>query len=322
MKIFSFFKKNNLKPMELSTLLCFASSKFCNHYLSYIYIVFFELMYNIFFKSNNELQKIKGDGKFVVLIGGSSGIGFEVGKKLLESGFSIHIIGLNSPNFQDNKKISFTKIDLRKISEIEKKIKTIFTGKKIDLIINNAGYWAGSYEIIDGCESSYNVNCVAPHIITKTLMPFMNENARVVFLSSSASYCATGFIPKNYFLDPLQNYCVGKFGALCQAIYFREIYGLDCVALHPGIVNTNLFQNSLFLRIFGMFFKGFGFAVTTVERAADCVLNAAFYPKNNILNSLDCFFCGDKKGKLPYNLDVDVAIKCGTEIQKMMRRFN
>lgn len=70
--------------------------------------------------------------------------------------------------------------------------------ERLDLLINNAGVMTVPYKLtVDGFESQWQVNYVAPHVLTSSLMPLLlstaaavgNKNrVRVVNVASDAAF--------------------------------------------------------------------------------------------------------------------------------------
>ncbi|KAF1347503.1 hypothetical protein BDV97DRAFT_334056 [Delphinella strobiligena] len=122
----------------------------------------------------------------------------------------------------------------------------------IDILINNAGIMAAPYsQTVDGFESQFGINHLAPFLFTNLIMPKLlsaSDGARVVVFSSDAH----AFQPVN-FKDP--NWSDGatydKWKAYGQAKSANVLFakslaeklrtrGLLAYSLHPGVIETNL----------------------------------------------------------------------------------
>lgn len=135
--------------------------------------------------------------KTVLITGTTSGIGLSCIKHLARLG--CHIIACARNNNLASKqlddlskkhptlKYNVYHLDLQNFDSIDSLFETL---KKdfpngIDYVINNAGIFARPKKQTQfGFEQHFFTNCVAPLYLTKKLMPLLNENSKVVFVSS------------------------------------------------------------------------------------------------------------------------------------------
>lgn len=136
--------------------------------------------------------------KTILLTGATDGIGFETAKIFVAKGHTLLLHG-RSPSKLDHVKnvlselnasasIAVFQADLSDLSAVEKlasAIKEEYTS--IDVLINNAGVFKASQAITnDGYDIRFMVNTIAPYVLTQRLLPLLNQQARVINLSSAA----------------------------------------------------------------------------------------------------------------------------------------
>ena len=190
-------------------------------------------------------------GPWALVTGASAGIGEAYVKRLATEGFNI----VATARRQDRLAKLCQEMEVRHgiltlpitedLSDPEgpKRLIDAVSQLEIGLLINNAGYGSnGHFHELDPEKEARMVilNCYAPIVITRALLPAMVSRKRggVVFLSStganqpvpcSATYCATkGF---NQFMG--------------EAL-FEELkrYGVDAVAIQPGPTRTEFQVNA------------------------------------------------------------------------------
>jgi NAD(P)-dependent dehydrogenase (short-subunit alcohol dehydrogenase family) len=178
----------------------------------------------------------------VVITGVSQGLGEALARLFLVAGWSVKGIGRNAPEWATNggDKFAFHRADLMNESEIREACSRI--REPIDILINNAGIFGlESRNLVDlsshSVSSVFQVNVIAPILITKLLEPMIDEgqNKLVIMVSSG-----NGSISGNYNGD-LLSYKISK-AALNQATrsIANEWSGTPktIVALAPGWART------------------------------------------------------------------------------------
>ncbi len=149
----------------------------------------------------NELLK----GKFALITGGTSGIGFHIAKAFLDSGASICITGRNKSKVdaaceklkayssEFGNRVFGIELDNKNISSFNTKISQIikFYGK-IDILVNNAGLVGG--EIATVSEEIYDnildTNLKGMFFLSKEIGKYMKENnisGNILNIASSSS---------------------------------------------------------------------------------------------------------------------------------------
>lgn len=130
----------------------------------------------------------------VLITGATDGIGLATAKMLVSQGHDVLLHGRNKEKLVNvvkelgEKKTEQYVADLSKLSHVRKFAQAIMEKHdRLDVLINNAGvYSAPAVMTEDGLDVRFAVNTVAPYLLTKALLPLMDESSRVVNLSSAA----------------------------------------------------------------------------------------------------------------------------------------
>ena len=131
--------------------------------------------------------------KKVLIVGGTSGLGFYITKTFLNKHFEISVIGRSQQNAFP-KEVKFYKCDVTKLVELRSVIKKIKKNKNyFDIIIHNVG---GSQKIFNEYASSidyqkvWQANLGYAIEINNSFIPNMIKKkwGRIIHISSSAAY--------------------------------------------------------------------------------------------------------------------------------------
>ena len=181
--------------------------------------------------------------KSVVVTGANRGIGFELAKQLLDSGFRVYATyrsemgGLSGIN---DRNLSIHQMDVRDPAAIEELSNSI--DGKIDLLINNAGVADGRWQSISEIDMQHaleviEINSIAPVLITQKLLNQMSDDSTIVMMSSlmgSISDCMSG---RSYAYraskTALNMFSIAMKNELLEA-------GISILILHPGWVATDM----------------------------------------------------------------------------------
>jgi len=212
------------------------------------------------------------NGKVVVITGGSTGLGLESAKRLGAAGATVLLTSRNlskgeaaaddvkrylaSKGIQDTSRIYSLVLDLDDLDSVKsfpKAYKELGLGN-IDVLLNNAGVMAiPNLQLTkDGYERTFQSNHLGHFVLTAGLFPLLSrDKATVVNVSSTAySFAARGLEIDN--LNGEKNY--GPWSAygqskLANILFTQELQRradavgdswLTAVALHPGVVQTDL----------------------------------------------------------------------------------
>ncbi|WP_340103998.1 SDR family oxidoreductase [Rhodohalobacter sp. 8-1] len=203
--------------------------------------------------------------KTAIVTGANSGIGKQTSKSLAENGYRVVMICRNREKADSarreiiaetgNDQIDILICDLSLMHQIEKTADTVRESySQIDRLVNNAGILPDGQrkETEEGLELTFAVNHMAYFLLTKELMPILEEtpSARVVNVASDAHRYGE-FNPDNLQLE--RGYSTSKaygnsklFNIMFTSQLAKEIEGKDISAfsLHPGVVNTNFAADS------------------------------------------------------------------------------
>jgi NAD(P)-dependent dehydrogenase (short-subunit alcohol dehydrogenase family) len=193
------------------------------------------------------------DGKTVVVTGASSGIGAAAAVELAKRGATVVPVG------RDAKRLAAVgrrvgseplRADFSSLSEVRRLAEELLARhERIDVLVNNAGLVAGRRGLtVDGYETTFAVNHLAPFLLTNLLLDRLKASApaRVVTTSSDAHH--SGRID----IDDLQGerkwstwsaYANSKLAnILFTRALARRLEGSGVVAncLHPGVIRTRL----------------------------------------------------------------------------------
>lgn len=136
--------------------------------------------------------------KVILVTGSTDGIGLETAATLAEKGHNVLLHGRDAAKL-DNAKTTLYGLsgegnvegyiaDLSRLSDVEALAKAVAQKHtKLDVLINNAGVYAVPDVVTqDGLDTRFAVNTIAPYLLTKQLLPLLDDSARVINLSSAA----------------------------------------------------------------------------------------------------------------------------------------
>ncbi|KAM0685849.1 hypothetical protein COBT_002937 [Conglomerata obtusa] len=119
----------------------------------------------------------------------------------------------------------------------------------------------------------------------------------------------------------MDNYAKSKLANILHTLNLKSD-GLECVSVHPGIIATNLFNNTLYGQFVDALHTYLPFIFTSIEAATNNVLYAAF-TKNidpNIRN-VD-FYMNCDKAKVPSYVDFKNSTYLRLLTEKMCHTLN
>ncbi len=176
----------------------------------------------------------------VLITGASRGIGKEFVRHYLKKGCEVHAVTRNSERLNEMKteKLTLHSIDLES-PEGAKNLANVLNGKKIDLLINNAGILLDrgskllelSEEIV---RKSFEVNTLIPFRVCQALLPNLKGGkvAQITSLMGSIADNGRG----GYYGYRMSKVALNMFNR-SFSIDHPEIL---TVALHPGWVKTEM----------------------------------------------------------------------------------
>ena len=240
-------------------------------------------------------------GKVVLITGATNGIGRAAALALAKRGASVVVAGRSQQRLDDtlamvraesgNVAVSGLLADLSTQAGV-RQLAAAFREKhtRLDVLLNNAGAsFRERADTSDGLERTFAVNHMAYYLLTRLLLDLLQASApaRIVVVSSEAHRQLKAFDFEN--LDGRKRWGMFGFGAYSQSklanvLFTRELArrlagtGVTANAMHPGVVNTGLFQNvggigGLALRALAPIF------MKTPEQGADTLIWLATAPE-------------------------------------------
>lgn len=202
--------------------------------------------------------------KTVLITGTTSGIGLSCTKHLARLGCNIIACVRNTSlaNEQFKKlKTKYPKInykifyldlqDLNSVNQLIKELKSSLPGG-IDFVINNAGIFARpKKQTAYGYEQHFFTNCLATIYLSKNLLPLLNQNSKLVFVSSiSIKNAKINFenIDFNTINNKIKIYANSKLWLTLYLLEWKRSlenqksnYSIEIV--HPGICASSLMSS-------------------------------------------------------------------------------
>jgi len=180
--------------------------------------------------------------KTAVVTGANRGIGLELTRQLLDSGYNVHATYRSNKDGLaeiDSGNLSIHQMDVRDKMQISNLVQSV---DKIDLLINNAGVADGRWQSISEIDIEHalevlNVNSVSPLLVTQQSLPKLKEGSKIVMMSSlmgSISDCMSG---RSY------AYRASKTALNMFSIAMKnelESQGISILIMHPGWVETDM----------------------------------------------------------------------------------
>lgn len=182
--------------------------------------------------------------KTALITGVGKGIGLALKEKFIAEGY--YVIGtFNTLKPAEEKNFISIPLDLSKKENIEKSAKEIGKlGKKIDILINNAGVLLDEDEtalVPDKLRQTLEVNLIGTADFTEKILPIFSKDAHIVFVSSEAG--SITLTEKGISHEP-GHYPAYKISKAALNMYIATLAmrtvkdGLVISAVHPGWVRT------------------------------------------------------------------------------------
>jgi NAD(P)-dependent dehydrogenase (short-subunit alcohol dehydrogenase family) len=198
------------------------------------------------------------NGRVVVVTGASDGIGAAAARALQGRGDQVVVVGRSAAKTKavaaelgtDAHIADFACLDeVRALAaELARR------HPRVDVLINNAGLIAGPRRTVtvDGHELSFQVNHLAPFLLTMLLRPQLSSGSAVVVTTSSQAGAARDARVELDDLDMSRAYealRAYKASKLANVLFTRELarrwgpMGVSAAAAHPGMVRSGWGRN-------------------------------------------------------------------------------
>jgi len=204
-------------------------------------------------------------GKVCMVTGANAGIGKATVQGLANIGATVVMVcrsrergevALSEIKKQSsNDRISLLVADLSSQGEI-RKLAADFKGQhsKLHVLVNNAGIIPRKREVtLDGFETQFAVNHLAPFLLTNLLLDVLKSSApaRIVTVASDMHRGATldfDDLQSEQSYGPVRVYCRTKLANVlftCELARRLEGTGVTANCLHPGVVATKLLADAM-----------------------------------------------------------------------------
>ena len=232
-----------------------------------------------------------------VITGSTSGIGKVTALELAKKGHAVYMLVRNTEKGEQvrqeiiaqagNKNVYVIKCDVSDLQSVRGAAEEL-TGKLfgINILINNAGSAFLKKKISkDGFEMTFALNHLGHFLLTESLMPLLLKGqARIINVSSEGHRRAKpNFDDLKWEQTPykmLKAYGISKLYNIYFTKSLAEKYGAKGIvsyALHPGVVNTNIWDGMTGVgRILIWFLK---LIMITPEKGAETTIYLATQPK-------------------------------------------
>ncbi|XP_053223199.1 dehydrogenase/reductase SDR family member 13-like [Podarcis raffonei] len=237
----------------------------------------YALLYYNFIKGAPCKNETSLRGKTVLITGGNTGIGKATALDLARRGARVILACRDRERGESavydikresgNNEVLFMSLDLASFKSVRAFAAAFLSSEpRLDILINNAGVRTGSRSS-DGLNLAFQVNHLSHFLLTHLLLERMKQCApsRVVVVASSGH--RWGKIDFQNIHKPVDGQSPGvqsyRNSKLANMLYTRELANrlegtnVTCYAVHPGLVNTELFRHmSIWLKpFFWLFFR-------------------------------------------------------------------
>ncbi|MFC8596952.1 SDR family NAD(P)-dependent oxidoreductase [Isoptericola sp. NPDC057191] len=187
--------------------------------------------------------------KTIVITGASDGIGAAAARQLHRDGHEVVIVGRNATKTRavaDELGAPHLVADFADLAQVRELAARLSADHpRIDVLANNAGGMMGDRALtVDGYEKTFQVNHLAPFLLTTLLVPtLVASRATVVQTASVAAKRFARFdlddLQNTHGYSPLRAYGNGKLANILFTEELQRRYGdqgISAVAFHPGVV--------------------------------------------------------------------------------------
>ncbi len=185
-------------------------------------------------------------GKFALITGASRGLGLELSKRLIESGWQVFGVSRTSEHWSAARK----KIPSKNFRLIEANVSSVNSvaglfheikksTPKIDLLVNSAAYGGKLERIEDTAPEEFEAhlrgNLFSVFLMCRAAFPFLKKSKQPLVMNVS-SMAGVRAVPR------IAGYSASKFGvlAMTEALAKENLEWLKVVTICPGGMNTKM----------------------------------------------------------------------------------
>ncbi|MCB2179658.1 SDR family oxidoreductase [bacterium] len=203
------------------------------------------------------------EGKICLVTGATSGIGLATAWELARRGATVVLAGRNADRGEaakakviaksGNANVHLLIADFSSLAQV-RSLADEFLARfpALHVLVNNAAVVPTKRKVSkDGYEMQLAVNHLAPFLLTNLLLPLMKTSAPARIVTVSSSVYSWGNIDFNNLqsegaYDPVNVYAMTKLANILFTVELAKrledsLITANC--LHPGVINTHLYQN-------------------------------------------------------------------------------
>lgn len=194
--------------------------------------------------------------KTIVITGASDGIGAAAARELARRKHRVIVVGRDAAKTRavaDPLGLESHIVDFADLSQVRALATTLKADHdRIDVLANNAGGVMGERALTsDGFERTFQVNHLAPFLLTRELLPVLEASgATVIQTSSMAARLYAKFdiadLQGEFSYAPMTAYGNAKLANILFTEELQRRHGdaISAVSFHPGVVGTNFAAGS------------------------------------------------------------------------------
>lgn len=206
----------------------------------------------------------EGQVSTILVTGSSDGIGRETAAELARLGYYVIVHGRTAERAEaarrqviersGNKSVAAVVGDFARLAEVAAMARDVESRfPKLRVLINNAGIKADRYaETEDGFESTFQVNHLAPALLTRMLIPVLEQNApaRIVNVSSMTHASVKLNLEDLQMRRGFRGFEQYSHTKLMNLLFTKALAArlapdrVTANALHPGVISTKLLHST------------------------------------------------------------------------------